>query len=169
MKRCVSSHIDTINNEALSQFYEMLQTSLKSMNYELIPLDDDEKVEVKKIDPGAEHTASISEPTIKNVIIKYLGIRDRDLPGKVTTVHCFVDLLEPTLKKYQTDSMVGKIKMFLQVIRHPEIKKAEKGWEWYFQNEANYIDDVFEMCIFVQNYRLTKDIISNFTKQSNQN
>lgn len=157
-----------IEGKGYLQTLEMIQISLKSMNYKIINLDsyDNEEVEIIKINPVAEYVAEESAESIGKAIIIYLGARDSDLKEKENRLHNLIDLLEPLLSKYSSHDRIGKVKQFVQLIRHPEQYKAKKEYFWFFENKTKYLDYIFDMCIYVQQYAVLSEHIIEFDKLS---
>ena len=153
-------YCNTIDNKVVDQFTELIVHSLKSFNYECVLNKDNLNIDIKAINPIAEVVASESSNDISNAITGYLG--NRDIKTKEKYLHDFIDLLEPALKKYSDQSLIKKIKEYIQLLRHPEIKKEENKYEWYFNNKRKYIDKLFELCLLVQQYDLSKSIVAEF-------
>ena len=149
-----SSYID---ESIINQAKEMIDESLKSINYKI-----EEKstsfVKIIKIDPVSEYVAQQSEPNMKTAIMNYLAVRDNNIEEKERSLHDLIDLLEPSFKKFKTVEIINKASEFSQVIRHPEIKKDEKEYQWFFKNKRKFLDELFSLCIFTQQYVLNKRI-----------
>lgn len=154
---------DRLDYEIYLQFSEMLEKSLLSIGYKIENLDDDIRpFEIIPINTEAEIIADQSPKTIRESIIKYLGVRAKDLKNKEICLLNFVILLEPAFKQYDTLKIVKKISEFTQLIRHLETKKEEKQYSWFYENEDEHLDRLFTLCIFVQNYEIAKNTLNDF-------
>ena len=77
-----------------------------------------------------------------------------------------IDLLEPELKKYENQDKIGLIKSYCQIMRHPETKGKEKQYQWFMNNPDKYLDDVFELCIYVLQYDIINTTLKQFTENT---
>lgn len=161
------------DKEIFEQFISIIEKSLKSMNYKIyIPDPNQEFVEVIKIDPEIEIVAAQSPPTIRKAILSYLGIRDNNINEKERILLELINLLEPKLKKFTNVSIIKKIREYVQLLRHPETKKEEKEYIWYYNDKSKCVDKIFSLCVFVQHYDISEDIIDDFSilkSQGNNN
>ena len=152
-----------LNSNICDQFLDIIKTSLKSMNYKIEIFDAKiGNIKIIKDNPEAECVAKQSPKNIRQAIIDYMGSKDSNLKEKEQNLHTLIDLLEPTLKKYENDVIIGKVKEYTQLIRHPEVKKEEKQYAWFYKDKSSYFDSIFSMCIFIQEYNLTKITIKDF-------
>jgi len=152
-----------LEKDTFIQFLEIISTSLKSMNFKIEIVNEEiGDVKIIKDNPEAECVAKQSPKNIREAIIDYLGSRDSDSKEKEKSLHHLIDMLELTLEKYENADIVNKVKEYVQLVRHPEKKKEQKEYAWYFKDKTSYFDLIFSMCIFVQEYSLTKDSIEKF-------
>lgn len=151
---------DGINDKVITQFTELITSGLKSFNYKRVLIGKSLNAEIIMDNPVAEVIASESSRDVSEAIMGFLG--NRDIKIKEKYLHDFIDFLEPTIKKYSDQPTVKKIKEYVQLLRHPEIKKEEKEFKWYFNNKRKNLDKLFELCLFVQQYDLSKSIINEF-------
>ncbi len=145
----------------------VVKTSLKSMGFKLIVLDENSlETRAIKINPQAEFVAAHSPQNIRETIICYLATRDGDVTAKENELHHLIDLLEPTFNKYQ-EKPISDIKGYTQLLRHPEVKKNETGYKWFYddKNKEKYLDDLFSMCVFVEQYQLVKENLKVFKER----
>lgn len=155
-----SSNFD---KEIFAQLLSIITNSLKSMNYKIKVEDENNgQVQIIKNNPWAEMIASESPNDISQAIIFYLGARDKDIEEKESRLHNLIDLLEPTFKKYNGVEVVGKIKQYVQLIRHPKEKVNEQQYKWFFDNKSDYLDKLFSMCVFVQSYSINRELVNEF-------
>lgn len=160
----ISSNIGLNLNETIFyQGLQLLQTSLKSINYEIKVLKKQQIVEIIKINPVAEKVAFQSNPEIKKTIISYLGVHNNDIEGKRHYLHDLIDLLEPKLKKFESQDKIGLIKNYCQIMRHPETKGKQAQYQWFMDSQDKYLDDMFELCIYVLQYDLANTTLKQFT------
>lgn len=152
--------VNGINWEIVDQFEELVIHSLNCFNYKSVSKKDSLNVEIVMINPVAEVVALESTKHISEAIFGYLA--NRDIKTKEKFLHDFIDLLEPTFKKYSDQGLVKKIREYIQLLRHPETKKDDTDYQWYFKNKKKYIDKLFELCLFVQQYDLSKAIVAEF-------
>ena len=152
-----------INKPAINQLLEMIDISLNSLNYK-IEDKDVMQIEIIKIDPLSEEIAKNSPKEIKIAILNYLSLRDGDLVGKEKALHDIVDLLEPAFKKYGNNEIIHSAKEYAQIIRHPKIKEKDNEYEWFFKNKKVFLDKMFQLCIYTQNYLLSKDCVDELSK-----
>lgn len=117
------------------------------------------------INPIAEVISVESSNDISNAIMGFLG--NRDIKTKEKYLHDFIELLEPTIKRYADQPLIKKIKEYVQLLRHPEAKKEEENYKWYFNNKKKYINKIFELCLFVQQYDLAKNTVKEFEDNKN--
>lgn len=148
----------------------IVKTSLKSMGFKLIVLDENSlETRAIKINPQAEFVAAHSPQNIRETIICYLAARDGDITAKENELHRLIDLLEPTFKKCRESpiSDIKDIKEYTQLLRHPEVKKNETGYKWFYddKNKEKYLDDLFSMCVFVEEYELVKENLKVFKER----
>ena len=142
----------------------MIDTSLRSLNYKAINIKGN-KVDIIKNDAVAECVAAKSPKNISDAILLYLG--GKDMIEKENRLHTLIDLLEPTLNRYSEHNLVSKTKEYVQLIRHPEVKKDDKQYKWFFKNKKKYLDDIFALCLFSQQYAISKEIVNSFEKSKN--
>lgn len=158
-----------INKEIYSQGFQILVTSLKSINYEIKENKKEQIVEIVKINPVAEKVALQSRPEISKTIISYLGSHSKDIDSKRHYLHDLIDLLEPRLKKFEKQDKIGLIKHYCQIMRHPEIKGKQTQYQWFMNNLDKYLDDVFELCIYVLQYDIANTKLKEFSANTNLN
>lgn len=154
--------IDTDNSET-DYCLSLISNSLKSFGYKYVKSSDSCNVEIISDNPIGESVAAMSSNTISDVIYSYLGTRD--VKAKETYLHNFIDLIEPLIKKYSEQSMVKKIRQYVQLVRHPETKKEQKEYRWYFSDKKQYLDDLFMMCLFIQQYDISNNIVCEFDRK----
>lgn len=138
----------------------LIENSLKCFNYKAVCSNDNFNAEIIKADSIAECVADQSPKNISEAILQYLG--SRDLTAKERKLRDFIDLLEPVFKKYKDQKVVSKACEYSQLFRHPETKKNEPQYKWFYNNKSKYIDNVFALCLFSQQYSLSKEIIDEF-------
>lgn len=156
------AHKNKIDLQLYSQLKDIIETGLRSMNYQVTIIDKKTKeTRVVKINEEAEIVAAQSQESIKDVILLYLGTRDNNIEDKKIYLHKFIDLLEPVLKKYNNEP-ISSIREYVQLLRHPETKKNDQKYIWFYENESEYIDKLFSMCLFVQHYDITKKTLKDF-------
>ena len=151
------------HNELFQQCIEMIDFSLKSLNHKLNIINRENfVVEVVKIDEVAETVAAQSKLTIKQAILHYLGARENDVKEKENRLHQLIDLLEPSFEKYKNDNTVKDIKEYIQMVRHPEIYKTKKEYVWFFKGKEEYLDRLFSLCVFLQQFVISKETLKEF-------
>ena len=161
-----SDHYLRLNETIFDQGYKLLKTSLKSINYEIKVLKEEQIVEIVKINPVAEKVAFQSKPEIKKTIISYLGVHNNDIESKRHYLHDLIDLLEPKLKKFENQDKIGLIKNYCQIMRHPEIKGKQAQYQWFMDDLDKYLDEVFELCIYVLQYDMINTTLKHFTENT---
>ena len=145
------------------QTFELIDSSLKSLNYKLEIIDENKNTVVAiKINPEVEVVAAQSEPSIRHTILAYLGCKDIELEEKERIRLQLINQLEPTMIKYQNDNTISKMKGYVQLIRHPERKNKELRYKWFFENKNQYLDDLFLCCIYVQQHLVVKQKLKDF-------
>lgn len=156
-------YINGFDENVYLQAIDVIKVSLKSLNYRIVYLDEKECLfEVIKIDPESEIVAAQSEPNIKHAILHYLGARDNDIKEKENRLHQLIDLLEPSFEKYKNDNTVKDIKEYIQMVRHPEIYKTKKEYVWFFKGKEEYLDRLFSLCVFLQQFVISKETLKEF-------
>lgn len=151
------------DENVFSQAIDVIKVSLKSLNYQIVFLNEKEFLfEVIKINPESEMVAAQSEPTIKSAILHYLGARDNDIKEKENRLHQLIDLLEPSFNKYKNDNTVKDIKEYIQMVRHPEIYKTKKEYDWFFKDKEEYLDRLFSLCVYIQQFAISKETLKEF-------
>lgn len=159
---------DDFDNDLWNQFSDMLQSSLKSIGYELKEMDEEKhEFEAIKINSEAESVAARSPKGIRKLVFEYLGTRDKDEKTKERVLLDLINELAPALKSYNKNDenvakRVKKVGEYLQLMRHPAENREKEKNSWFYGNEELYLDDLFNLCIFVQNYELTKKTIEKF-------
>lgn len=140
----------------------IVKTSLKSMGFKL-EISDKDSLETRaiKINPQAEFVAARSPQNIRETIICYLAARDGDITAKENELHRLINFLEPTFNKYQ-EKPISDIKGYTQLLRHSEVKKSETGYKWFNDDKEKNLDDLFSMCVFVEQYQLVKENLKVF-------
>lgn len=151
-----------LDNTVIEQFINLVDTSLKSIGYKIDAIKN--RVEIMKIDPVSESVADQSPKNISDAIIYFLC--SRTIEDKERSLHELIDLLEPTFKKYSDQPIVNKAKRYSQLLRHPEINKNDERYKWFYSNKSSYIDELFSLCVFVQQYSISKSITSKFDRLS---
>lgn len=151
---------------SFKRLLSVVETSLKSMGFKLEISDKDSlKTRAIKINPQAESVAARSPQNIRETIICYLAAKDGDVTTKENELHRLIDFLEPTFNKYQ-EKPISDIKGYTQLLRHPEVKKNETGYKWFYDdNKEKYLDDLFSMCVFVEEYQLVKENLKVFKER----
>ncbi|MCR5308421.1 MAG: hypothetical protein K6E24_05455, partial [bacterium] len=146
------------------QFIDIIKTSLKSINHDYKVIEEDNyEIVVFKNNPDAECVAEKSPKKLKDAIYYYLGTKDSEVEEKENRLHIIIDLIEPLLKKYKNENnLISKTEEYVQLIRHPEIKKNESQYKWFFNDKKAYLDELFMLCVFVKEYDLSKDTIKEF-------
>lgn len=144
----------------------VVETSLKSIGFKLEISDEDSlKTRAIKINPQAEFVAVHSPQNIRETIICYLAARDGDITAKENELHRLINFLEPIFKKYNRESPISDIKGYTQLLRHSEVKKSETGYKWFNDDKEKYLDDLFSMCVFVEEYELVKENLKVFKER----
>ena len=151
-----------------NQLVEMMHNSLHSIGYELVQ--EDAKTHTYsaiKINPEAESVAVQSPKGIRKLVYEYLGTRDEDEKTKERVLLDLINELGPALKSYNKNDenvakRVKKVGEYLQLMRHPAENREKEKNSWFYGNKEHYLDDLFNLCIFVQNYELTKRTIEKF-------
>ena len=156
----------SITEAIYKQGFQLLQTSLKSINYEILILKKEQIVKISKINAIAEKIAFQSKPEIKKTIIVYLGAHNNDIDNKRHYLHDLIDLLEPLLKKYDNQDKVGLIKNYCQIMRHPETKGKQEQYQWFMKDLNKHLDEVFELCIYVLQYDIANVTLKQFTENT---
>lgn len=164
----LSKHfITSLNAEIINQLVEMIESSLKCFNYKHYIKKDFLNVELAMDNPVAEAIAAESKIDISDAIMGYLS--NRDVKTKENYLHTFIDLIEPLFKTYSDQAIIKKIREYSQLIRHPEVKKDDPQYKWFFVNKKKHLDNLFSLCLFVQQYSISKNIIKEFEDNKNYN
>lgn len=153
---------------SFKRLLSIVETSLKSMGFKLEVLDENSlETRAIKINPQAEFVAAHSPQNIRETIICYLAAREGDITTKENELHRLINFLEPTFKKYNRESPISDIKGYTQLLRHSEVKKDETGYKWFNddKNKEKNLDDLFSMCVFVEEYELAKEILKKFKER----
>lgn len=150
--------------EVFHQVIDLIKNSLNSMNHDVKVIDTNTYETVAyKCNPEAECVAEKSSDSLKEAIYLYLGTRKKAIDEKINRLHNIVDLIEPLLKKYSGECcVVSKVREYVQLLRHPETKKDEKQYQWFYEEKALYLDELFMLCIFVMEYDISKNTICEF-------
>lgn len=152
---------------SFKRLLSIVETSLNSMGFKLEILNN-ETLETRaiKINPQAEFVAARSPQSIRETIICYLAAREGDITAKENELHRLINFLEPTFNKYKV-SPISDIKGYTQLLRHSEVKKSETGYKWFNddKNKEKYLDDLFSMCVFVEQYQLVKESLKVFKER----
>ncbi len=145
------------------QLQSLIKTSLGSICHDIVMVNS-ETYECKAFKSNAEGeaVAAYSPSDLREAIIYYLGTSDHNIQEKEIRLHCIIDLLEPILQERKELKIIGQIAEYLQLFRHPEVKKEEKKYQWYFNNKEKYIDEIFMMCMFLKEYEITKETLTKF-------
>ena len=161
-------HNKAFDDRLWDQFSDMMNFSLKSMGYELQEIEEEKhEFEAIKINPEAETVAAKSPKGIRKLVYEYLGTRDKDEKTKERVLLDLINELGPALKSYNKNDenvakRVKKVGEYLQLMRHPAENREKEKNSWFYGNKEHYLDDLFNLCIFVQNYELTKKTIEKF-------
>ena len=153
------------NQSLMDQLIGMINNALKSMNYKIIKKESN-IFNVIKIDLNAEIVAAQSDESIKKTILLYLATRDNKIEDKKSYLLKLINLLEPVFNKYNNEP-ISSVKEYAQLLRHPEMKKTENKYKWFYENECEYLDKLFSMCLFVQHYAITKNTLKDFNQRKN--
>lgn len=152
---------------SFKELLSIVKTSLKSMGFKLEILNKNSlETRAIKINPQAEFVAARSPQNIRETIICYLAARGGDITAKENELHRLIDFLEPTFNKYKV-SPISDIKGYTQLLRHPEVKKNETGYKWFNDDKSKEknLDDLFSMCVFVEEYELVKENLKAFKER----
>ena len=146
------------------QLLEIIKSSLKSMNHDIRVIDENTfETLAFKCNPDAECVAEKSPSNLKEAIYYYLGTKDSNIEEKQNKLHIIIDLIEPLLKKYKKEcNVISRVEEYVQLIRHPELKKEETQYGWFFKDKNSYLDDMFMLCVFVKEYDISKSTIREF-------
>ena len=151
------------------QLSELIKTSLKSINHDIKVVDEEfGQVIVIKSHPEAEAVAAQSPKDLREAIINYLATRNNDIEEKEIRLRTIIDKLEILLNKYSSLSAISKVKEYAQLFRHPEDKKENPEYKWFFKDKNKYLDEIFMMCIFVKEYDITKNNIKKYEELKKQ-
>ncbi len=105
---------------------------------------------------------------MRETIINYLATRNNDIEEKEIRLRTIIDKLEILLNKYSSLSAISKVKEYAQLFRHPEDKKENPKYKWFFKDKNKYLDEIFMMCIFVKEYDITKNNIKKYEELKKQ-
>lgn len=161
-------HDKAFDEDLWEQFSDMMNFSLKSVGYELQEIEKEKhEFEAIKINPEAESVAARSPKGIRKLVFEYLGTKDKDEKTKERVLLDLINELGPALKSYNKNDenvakRVKKVGEYLQLMRHPAENREKEKNSWFYENKEHYLDDLFNLCIFVQNYELTKRTIEKF-------
>lgn len=153
------------DQDLINQINGMINNALKSMNYKIIKTESN-IFNVIKIDLNAEIVAAQSDKSIKETILLYLATRDNKIEDKKSYLLKLINLLEPVFKQYNNEP-ISSVKEYAQLLRHPVMKKTENKYKWFYENECEYLDKLFSMCLFVQHYAITKNTLKDFNQRKN--
>lgn len=151
-----------------NQFSDMVRTSLKSIGYELEEIDEEKhKFEAVEINPEAEIVAEQAPKEVRTLIFEYLGAREDDKKNRERVLLDLITELLPTLKRYKQNDenaaiRLKKVSEYVQLMRHSAENREKEKNSWFYGNKGHYLNDLFNLCIFVQNYELTKKTIEKF-------
>ncbi len=51
-------------------------------------------------------------------------------------------------------------------MRHPETKGKQEQYQWFMNNLDKYLDEVFELCIYVLQYDIANATLKQFTENT---
>lgn len=157
------------NTMLFVQLNNLIKTSLESMCLNVYSNENNGEIKIIKKNCVAEVIASQSSFDIKDSIIEYLSINKENLKERRRVLLELIDSLEQTMSNFSKCNVISSIKMYSQLLRHPELNKSKGQYKWFYQKENEYLDDLFLMVLFVQQYKLTKEIVNKFDKKTNQN
>lgn len=118
--------------------------------------------------PEAEAVATMVEKSIATKIYDYLMIRKGNIKDKRETLKSLSDDIEVLCKKYKDDNVVSKVSQIMQCIRHPK-EKMQPKYPFFFENEEEWMDKLFEMFMYVLSIPKTKKYIDEFKSLENSN
>lgn len=144
------------------QFYELIENSLLNLDYAIEETNQD--ILLVKNNLEARAIAYQAPIDLKEAILHYLSIKDQNIKDKELWLHQIIDQLEPLIKIYRNLRIIDDLTEYLQLLRHPEEKKKENQYKWYYDNKNLYFDKIFNMCLFVKEYDLTKTTLDEFKK-----
>lgn len=161
-------HNQYFNSQLYLQLIDIIKAGLASMNYHLTIFNEEtNETKVIKNNEEAEMIAAQSSSSIKDIILLYLGTRNKNVEDKKIYLHKFIDLLEPVFKKYNNEP-IASVREYVQLLRHPEMKKNDEKYKWFYEDESKYLDELFSMCLFVQHYSLTKMTLKEFEENKSK-
>lgn len=160
------------DSDTFLQVLDLIKISLKSMNHD-IKMINKKTLEMLayKCNPEAEIIAEQSPNNLKEAIYFYLGTKQNDIKEKQNRLHMIIDLIEPLLKKYKkSTNLISKIEEYVQLIRHPEMKKKEPQYEWFYDETLfqDYLDQIFSLCLLVKEFDVANQITKDFEEKKKE-
>lgn len=110
----------------------------------------------------AEAIAVTEELQLKNIIYKYLSIREGNISAKIECLKFLADYVEVICKKYNEDKYLSKVSEYMQYVRHAKEVKEKQFPMFYAFNYEQNLDFIFEILISALQIDKCKQIIKNF-------
>lgn len=128
---------------------------------------DNEKVfKVMLKNPEAEAVALQVKENVKDKIYRYLMIRNGKVNDKRECIKSLADDVEVICKTYTSIKEYGKLKHFIQCVRHTK-DTPKKEYPFYYEDEEKWLDKIFDMIIGILSFTKTKEIVEEIIELEN--
>lgn len=127
---------------------------------------DDDNEEVFKVmlkNPETEAVALQVKENTRDKIYRYLMIRNGKVNDKRECIKSLADDVEVICKKYSSIKEYGKLKHFIQCVRHTK-DTPKKEYPFYYEDEEKWLDKIFDMIIGILSFTKTKEIVEEIVK-----
>lgn len=157
-------NISNYKIDVLMHLKDLIETSLQKLCYKIIKSNNEFGFLIIKENPVIETIALASDNDTEKIIFDYLDYKNQDEYSKESILHKFIDKLENIMKE-DNEQLVHSIREFAQIIRHPEQKKKEAKYKWFFDDCISNMDKLFLLCLYVQQRVVVKEILDEFCKE----
>ena len=150
----------------IEQIKQIIEYDCNKLGYFFLKDEETNAFKVILKNPEAESVALSVNKSTRDKIYEYLSIRCGNIEEKRKCIKSLADDVEITLNQYSNIKEYGKLKQFIQCVRHTK-DNPKKEFPFYYDNEETWLDNIFEMIIGILSFTKTKEIISNIIELEN--
>ena len=148
------------NNGPTYQLNSLIENIISIMGYVFKLNSDNDYILILK-NPSAEAVALTVDVKISDKIYSYLSLRKGDIGRKREVLKTMSDDIELIRNKNRNDKFIDKVGRVMQCVRHPKEDKIKTD-EYFFKNEEESMDELFNMFISVLSIDKAKNTIKKW-------
>ena len=159
----------TYSSSVINQIKQIIDYDCKKIGYKFVFDNESNTFKVMLNNPEAESVALEADEQTRDRIYKYLTIRSGSIEDKRNCVFSLYRDVENTVNKLrQNNKDFDKLGQFIQCTRHTEDDPIkQKQFPFYYENEEEWLDKLFDMIIGALAFTKTKEIAEEIRKLEN--